>query len=481
MLTIEEYTKHDGLGLAALVEAGEVSAEELLQTALKAIEMLNPTINAVARTIPDGAAAIAAGLPKGPFTGVPFLTKELIPHAKGVTCDFGSRLAAGLVAPNDSELMARFRRAGFVHCGTTNSPELGYSPTTENKIRGPVHNPWGLAHSAGGSSGGGAASVSSGMVPVAHASDGGGSIRIPASCNGLVGLKTSRDRVPSGPDAGDPLCGLAVQFVVSRSVRDSAAALDAVAGADPGATGMPVPPDRSFLESIATPPRRLRIAWTAQPTSGTTPDPDSVAAVQGAVALLRSLGHTVIEEAPQFDWEAFLGQIHIIWTSSTAFLVDLLSMITGRKPGLDTLEAVTLACYEEGKRHSAAELIRAIEYGNKISRLYGAFFETVDILVTPTMGRPPALLGDLNQDRAGLSAMDWTRQVFSYSPFTPVFNTTGQPAISLPLYWTASGLPLGVQFATKMGGEALLLQLAAEIEAAQPWAGCKPPVHASTL
>jgi amidase len=481
MLSIDEYTKLDGLDLAALVATREVSAEELLQTALAAIEKLNPTINAVCRTIPDGAAAIAEGLPKGSFTGVPLLTKELIPHAKGVRCDFGSRLAEGLVAQHDSELMARFRRAGFVHCGTTNAPELGYSPTTENKLYGPVRNPWGLAHSAGGSSGGAAAAVASGIVPIAHASDGGGSIRIPASCNGLVGLKTSRDRVPAGPDTGDPLCGLAVEFVVSRSVRDSAAALDAVAGADPGATGMPVPPDRSFLETIATPPRRLRIAWTAYPTSGATPDPDSVAALEGAVALLQSLGHTVVEESPRFDWEEFLGQIHIIWTSSTNFMVDLLSMVMGRQPGPDTLEAVTLACYEDGKRYSAAQLIRAIEYGNGISRLYGAFFETIDILVTPTMGRPPALLGELNQDRAGLSAMDWTRQVFSYSPFTPVFNTTGQPAISLPLYWTQSGLPLGVQFATKIGGEALLLQLAAEIEAAQPWAGRRPPVHAATI
>jgi amidase len=339
MLNNEEYAARDGLGLAALVASGDVTADELMQTALAAIERLNSKINAVCRTLPDGAAAIKKGLPKGPFTGVPFLTKELIPHAKGVRCDAGSRLAEGLVAPHDSSLMTRFRQAGFVHLGGTQTPELGYSPTTENKLFGPVYNPWSLAHSAGGSSGGAAAAVAAGIVPIAHASDGGGSIRVPASCNGLVGLKPSRDRVPSGPDMADPLCGLAVEFAVARSVRDVAALLDAVSGSDPGAPGLPVTPPQPFLSLAATPPGRLRIAWTTRTTDGNAVHSECTAAVEKTVKILELLGHTVVEDAPRFDWETYLRLTHIIWTAFTVSFADALSGATGRKPGPDTLEA----------------------------------------------------------------------------------------------------------------------------------------------
>jgi amidase len=480
MLSIEEYAARDGLGLAALVASGDVTPSELLETAVAAIARLNPTINSVCRTLPDGPSAIAAGLPKGPFTGVPFLTKELIPHAKGVRCDAGSRLAEGLIAPHDSELMARFRRAGFVHAGTTQSPELGYSPTTENKLFGPVRNPWNIAHSAGGSSGGAGASVAAGIVPIAHASDGGGSIRIPAACDGLVGLKPSRDRTPSGPDMTDPLCGLAIEFAVTRSVRDAAALLDAVAGADVGAPGLPVPPPQPFLTLAGLPPPRLRIAWTTKNAGGESAHPDCVAAVEHTAALLESLGHIVTEDAPRFDWDEFLDKVHVIWTAFTVEFADALAGATGRKPGPDTLEAVTLACYEDGKRYSAGDLVRSISHGNMVARLVGQFFEGVDVLVTPTVARPPVKLGEIDQDRAGLSAMGWTRQVFGYCPFTPLFNTTGQPAISLPLHMTADGLPVGVQFAARLGEEATLLQLAAQIEAARPWAGRRPPVHVTT-
>jgi amidase len=477
MLNIEEYTARDGLGLAALVASGDVTPHELMQTSLAAIERLNPKINAVCRTLSDGATAIKEGLPIGPFTGVPFLTKELIPHAKGVRCDAGSRLAEGLEASHDSSLMARFRLAGFVHIGNTQTPELGYSPTTENKLFGPVHNPWNLAHSAGGSSGGAAAAVAAGIVPIAHASDGGGSIRIPASCNGLVGLKPSRDRVPSGPDMADPLCGLAVEFAVARSVRDVAALLDAVSGADLGAPGLPVPPRHPFLSLSARPPERLRVAWTTRTTDGKAVHPECTTAVEQTVKLLESLGHIVVEDMPSFDWETYLKLTHIIWTAFTVSFADTLSAATGRKPGPDTLEAVTLACYEDGKRYSAMDLINAMAYGNVVTRKVAQFFEGFDVLVSPTAARPPVRLGEIDQDRAGLSALDWTRQVFSYCPFTLLFNTTGQPAISLPTHWTADGLPVGVQFAARLGEEATLLQLAAQVEGAQPWMGRHPPTH----
>jgi amidase len=275
MISLSDYTALDGLGLAELVARKQVKPEELTTTALAAIEKVNPKVNAVLQTLPTQAEAeIRSGLPQGPFTGVPFLIKELVLHAKSVRCDMGSKFAQGYVPSADTELMARFRRAGLVLLGTTQTPELGYNPTTETVLFGPVRNPWDLTRSAGGSSGGAGAAVAAGIVPVAHASDGGGSIRIPASCDGLVGLKPSRDRIPSGPDYGDLLCGLACEFAVTRSVRDAAALLDAVAGADVGAPGLPVPPIRPYREEAAILPGRLRIAWTTTPASGAKIDPE---------------------------------------------------------------------------------------------------------------------------------------------------------------------------------------------------------------
>ncbi len=315
MLSLQDYTSHDGLGLADLVARKEVKPEELLEAALSAVEKVNPKINAVLQTLPDQArAAIRQGLPQGPFQGVPFLIKELVLHAKNVRCDMGSRLAQGMMPPEDTELMARFRRAGLLLAGTTQTPELGYNPTTETVLFGPVHNPWDLGRSAGGSSGGSGAAVAAGIVPIAHANDGGGSIRIPASCDGLVGLKPTRDRTPTGPDYSDPLCGLAIEFVVTRSVRDAAALLDAVAGPDVGAPSHPVPPARPWREAIGAKVKPMRIAWTVTPASGQRVDPECEKAVHETVRTLKELGHTVFEDAPRYDWDTFLKNVHVIWT-----------------------------------------------------------------------------------------------------------------------------------------------------------------------
>jgi amidase len=480
MISLKDYTAHDGLGLAELVARKEVTPDELGAAAFEAVAKVNPRINAVLHTIPKEAAAeIRAGLPRGPFTGVPFLIKEIVLHAKGVRCEMGSKLAQGYVPDADTELMARFRRAGFVLAGTTQTPEFGYNPTTETRAFGPVHNPWNLGHSPGGSSGGSGAAVAAGIVPIAHANDGGGSIRIPASCNGLVGLKPSRDRIPSGPDYGDLLCGLACEFALTRSVRDAAALLDAVAGPDPGAPGHPVPPARPYREQIGTPPSRLRIAWTTTPASGAKIDPECEKAVHETVRLLESLGHTLIEDRPRYDWDAFLENVNVIWGAFGVASIDFASAMTGRKPGPDNLEAVTLASYEDGKRYSAIDLLNAMTHCNLVSRQVGPFFEKVDVLVTPTIARQPAPLGELNQNREGMRAMEWTRQIFSYVPFTPLFNVTGQPAISLPLHWSADGLPVGVQIAGRFGDEATLLRLAAQLEQARPWAAKRPPIHAA--
>jgi amidase len=481
MISLSDYSSYDGLGLADLVARKEVSPKELVEAAVEAIAKLNPKLNAVLQTLPELATAeIRDGLPAGPFTGVPFLIKEILLHAKNVRCDMGSKLAQGFIAPDDTELMARFRRAGLVLVGTTQTPELGYNPTTEATLFGPVHNPWNLGHSAGGSSGGSGAAVAAGIVPIAHASDGGGSIRIPASCNGLVGLKPTRDRVPTGPDYADPLCGLAGEFAVTRSVRDAAALLDAVAGPDVGAPGHPVPPGRPYRDEVGAAPGRLRIAWTATPASGEKIDPECVKAVHETVKLLENLGHTLIEDAPSYDWDLFLENVHVIWTTFTASAVDMLAAGFNRKPGLDNLEAVTLACYEDGKRYSAVDLLNAMAHGNMISRQVGAFFDRVDLLVTPTTARPPAPLGELDQNRAGMTAKEWTRQVFTYVPFTPLFNSTGQPAISLPLHWTPEGLPVGVQFAGRFGDESSLIRIASQLEQARPWSGKRPSIHART-
>jgi amidase len=480
MISLKDYTAHDGLGLAELVARKEVTPDELGAAAFEAVAKVNPRINAVLHTIPKEAAAeIRAGLPRGPFTGVPFLIKEIVLHAKGVRCEMGSKLAQGYVPDADTELMARFRRAGFVLAGTTQTPEFGYNPTTETRAFGPVHNPWNLGHSPGGSSGGSGAAVAAGIVPIAHANDGGGSIRIPASCNGLVGLKPSRDRIPSGPDYGDLLCGLACEFALTRSVRDAAALLDAVAGPDAGAPGHPVPPVHPYREQIRTPPSRLRIAWTTTPASGAKIDPECEKAVHETVRLLESLGHTLIEDRPRYDWDAFLENVNVIWGAFGVASIDFASAMTGRKPGPDNLEAVTLASYEDGKRYSAIDLLNAMTHCNLVSRQVGPFFEKVDVLVTPTIARQPAPLGELNQNREGMRAMEWTRQLFSYVPFTPLFNVTGQPAISLPLHWSAEGLPVGVQIAGRFGDEATLLRLAAQLEQARPWAAKRPPIHAA--
>jgi amidase len=472
VISASDYSSRDGLGLAELVAKKEVTEKELADAALRAAERVNPQLNAVLQTF----APQAHGA--GPFAGVPFLIKELVLHAKGVRCDSGSRLAQGFVPSEDTELMARFRRAGLALVGTTQTPELGYNPTTETKLFGPVHNPWDTTRSAGGSSGGSGAAVAAGIVPIAHANDGGGSIRIPASCNGLVGLKPSRDRIPTGPDYADPLCGLAVEFVVTRSVRDAAALLDAVAGADVGAPSHPPQPARPYRQEVGAKPSRLRIAWTDRPASGAKVEAECEKAVHDTARLLESLGHTVVEDAPRFDWEAFLVNVHVIWTAFTVLSADGAAAALGRKPGPDNLEAVTLACYEDGRRYSANDLLVSLAHQNLVSRQVGRFFEQYDVLVTPTIAALPAKLGELDQDRKGMTAMEWTRQVFAYCPFTPLFNTTGQPAMSLPLHWSASGLPVGVQIAARFADEATLFRLASQLEEAKPWAGKRPKVFA---
>ena len=430
MLSLQDYTSHDGLGLAELVARKEVKPEELLEAALSAVEKVNPKINAVLQTLPDQArAAIRQGLPQGPFHGVPFLIKELVLHAKNVRCDMGSRLAQGLVPPEDTELMARFRRAGLLLAGTTQTPELGYNPTTETVLFGPVHNPWDLGRSAGGSSGG-----SGGGGGGGHRADRArqrrrrldphpGLVRRPRRPEAYA--RPHADRTGLRRPALRPR--LRVRGDAQRARRGRAARRRRRARrrrAEPsGAAGAPLP-----RRHRAPRPSRLRIAWTVTPASGQRSTPNARRPCTKRVRLLEGARPHAVEDAPRYDWDTFLENVHVIWTGFTVLSVEGVCAATGRKPGPDNLEAVTLACYEDGKRFSALDLLNSMAHGNTLSRQVGAFFEKVDVLVTPTIARPPAPLGELDQNRKGMTAMEWTRQVFGYVPFTPLFNSTGQPA-----------------------------------------------------
>lgn len=482
MIKLSEFADYDGLGLAELVKTGKVTPKELKDASLEAIEKLNPKINSVVTVLADEAEReIAAGLPEGPFKGVPFVVKELVLHAAGVPMNMGSRLAAGLTLPHDTELMARFRKAGLVTVATTATPEFGYNANTEPVVHGSTRNPWNTERSPGGSSGGSAASVSAGIVPLGHANDGGGSIRIPAACCGLVGLKPTRGRTPTGPDYGELLNGIAIEFALTRSVRDAAALLDAVAGPDPGCYAWAEPPGTPFLSQASVPPGRLRIAWMEKPLTGVPVDPECVEALRATVRLCEELGHEMVEAAPRIDVEAHGLATLRVWAANLANMMDTVSEFTGRTPSEQNLETASWACYRFGRSVSAPELLKALDIYAGVSRAVGAFFEQYDALLSPTAAHPPWPLGELNQNAPGITAEAWTNQVFTLCPFTNLFNTTGLPAISLPLAWSKDGLPIGIQFAGRFADEGTLLKLAAQLEEARPWRAKRPPVHVSAL
>jgi amidase len=463
-MRLSEYAGYDGLGLAELIASGDISAAEAAEAAGRVVAAKNPELKAVISTVADQPFQDGR-----PFSGVPFLIKELVLQAKGAFSRAGSRALPAVPAPADSNLMARFRAAGLHLIGTTQTPEMGYNATTEAAAFGPVHNPWKSGHSAGGSSGGSGAAVAAGFVPIAHANDGGGSIRIPASCNGLVGLKPSRDRTPTGPGAADPLFGHAIEFVVTRSVRDSAALLDCVAGPDLGAPHLIAPPERSYLASIRAPVRPLKVALVESSLLGQPIDPECAAAARNGAALLADMGHTIVECPLSFDFDEFAEHINVIWCALAGQFVAQTTRATGCAADREHFEAVTLTCADFGANTSALTVLAALDYVNRISRETAGAFEHFDVLLSSTLSLPPLPHGVLNQDDDQLSALDWTRRTFRYATNTPLFNSTGQPAISLPLSWAASGLPIGVQLAARMGEESLLLQLAAQLETACDW------------
>ncbi|HTO54492.1 MAG TPA: amidase family protein [Myxococcota bacterium] len=478
-----DLTWMDALGQAELVAKKVASPRELTEAAIARIEKLNPALNAVVTPLFEKARAQAAGdLPKGPFRGVPFLLKDLICATQGDPLYSGNRLmkAMNLTPPIDTNLAARYRAAGLVFLGKTATPEFGLTATSEALAYGPTKNPWDVTRSPGGSSGGSAAAVASGMVPAAHANDGGGSIRIPASANGIVGLKTSRGRISLGPLAGEGWNGLAGEHVVSRTVRDSAAFLDATEGYMAGDPYAAPKPERPFLSEVTRAPGKLRIgfmerspSWSPEPLH-----PDCVAAVRDAAKLLESLGHTLETKHPAAADDAAVAKtLHDIIIAQTAALLAIVEGTVGRPITPDELEVWTWELWQQGKKISALDFLSAVEWRNVLSRSFGEFYASgYDLLLTPTLGAPPLPLGTLTCAKGNYKAT-WDK-LLGFIPFTPMQNITGEPAISLPLYWNKANLPIGVQLVAPWGREDLLIRAAGQLEQARPWRDRRPPVHA---
>lgn len=466
----------DALAQADLVRRGEATATELVEAAIERIESVNPRLNAVVTPLFDRALAAARQpLPSSPLAGVPFLLKDLGAGIEGVRQTNGSRALRDHLATRTSPIVERYRRAGLIVVGRTSTPEFGNHSTTEPELFGPTLNPWDSAVTAGGSSGGSASAVAAGMVPAAHASDGAGSIRIPSSCCGLFGLKPTRGRVSRAP-IGEEIGGLNVQHAVTRTVRDSAALLDAICGPEPGDPWFATPPSRPFLEEVGVDPGRLRIAWTADPHLDNDVDPECAAAVRATAALLESLGHDVDEASPEFDGEVLVGPLVTIWAVGNVEDARDAERVLGRTLHQDELESTTWELVEFGKSRSAMDLADAVSALGRASRQIGEFFETYDAWVTPTLARPPMPLGVLNQSYGG--AAEWWRFDCSFNAWNPIANMTGQPAMSVPLHWSPGGLPIGTQVVGRYGQEGTLFRLAAQLEAARPWVGRVPPVFA---
>ena len=472
-MKLSEYTDLDATALAALIRTGEVGPEEVLHAATEALEAVQPSVNALVSGPFEAPLDHASD---GPFAGVPFALKDLIAHAAGVPTGSGSRLlGAGVPMPTDTHLVARFRRAGLATLGLTATPELGFNANTEPVATGSVRNPWDLQRSPGGSSGGSAALVASRALPVAHGNDGGGSLRIPAAACGLVGLKPSQGRTSPGPDYGDPLLGLGVEFVLTRSVRDCAGLLDAVHGYEPGDRYRLPDPARSYAEEASAGSRPLRIAIHTEPFSGHgAVDPRCVAAVESVGRTLEDLGHRVDRAAPELDAAAFDDANVVAWCSFLADGIDTISAALGLEPGPDTLEATTRACADLGRTLRASDIYAAERVFNVTRRAVGTFHQTYDLVLTPTMNVPNTEAGYLDADDEFLDARGWYDRIFSTAGFTALSNVTGNPAISLPLGMTEEGWPIGVQFVAPYADEATLIGLAGDLERALPWHDRRP-------
>ncbi|WP_242392972.1 amidase [Anaeromyxobacter oryzisoli] len=492
-MRLPEYDRLDALALADLVRRGEVTAAELLEAALERADARDPRLNAIVARHDEEARARARGpLPPGPLSGVPFLLKDLFTQWRGHPVTGSTRLLEGLVAPHDSDVVSRLLRAGVVIFGQTNTPELGIMAVTESALRGPARNPWNPEFSPGGSSGGSAAAVAARIVPAAHGNDGGGSLRIPASACGLFALKATRGRVSLGPTLGESLSGLVVEGVLTRSVRDSAALLDVLAGGAPGDPYLAPPPARPFLAEVGAAPGKLRVAFTRRSSAAREPPRVGGGGVERAARALAALGHEVTESAPDIPRDALVHAYLVALAAEVAADVALARRFSGRKRRAADLEPETATLEAAGRVLSAADLVEAEHEMHQVGRTLAAFLADHDVLVSPTTAQPAPRIGQLGARPLERLALRATARVpsravlerlfdaigsrsFEATGNTMLFNQTGQPAMSVPLHVTAAGLPLGVQIAARFGEEATLLRLAAQLEAAHPWADRLPP------
>jgi amidase len=471
----------DATAQAELVGSGEATPVELVEAAIARVEELNGELNAVIHPLFDEGREAAAGeLPDGPFRGVPFLLKDIGASLAGQPLHMGMEFLKRreFRAPLDTYLAQRFRDAGFVTIGKTNIPELGILPTTEPRAYGPSRNPWDTERSTGGSSGGAAAAVAAGMVPVAHANDGGGSIRIPASECGLVGLKPTRQRVSLGPLMGDTMSGLLIELVISKSVRDTAAILDAVHGPAPGDPYVAPAPARPYVEELEADPGKLRIALWTDPIGEVVPDPEVIAAARAAAEMLEGLGHAVepmpVEQLGELD---LIDSFMVRWGAGQAEILSQLGNVAGEPIGPDDVEPLTWALAEKGRADSAGAYLEAVSMHQLLTRAIAGIYESgIDLVLSPTLGEPPPPLGSF--DDSGPDPMAAIERAELTAIFTAALNATGQPAISLPLHWSDEGLPIGVQLAAAYGREDLLIRVAAQLEQAHPWAEQRPPLFA---
>jgi amidase len=474
MSLIDELALLDATAQAELVHRKQVTPLELVDAAIARIERLNPSFHAVVTPMFEIARDSALGLlPDGPFRGVPFLLKDLIASYTGVRMASGSLALKDFVPDHDSELVNRLKRAGLVIVGKANTSELGILPTTEPRLFGPSRNPWAPARTPGGSSGGSAVAVAAGMVPMAHGNDGGGSIRIPASCCGLFGMKPTRGRNPLGPDFGDIMSGLVAEHAITHSVRDSASLLDATAGPDVGDPYCAPLPMRPFLQEVGADPGKLRIAFTTTAPTGVPIHPDCVRAVEEAAKLCSELGHTVTEAAPSLDSKLLVESFMALWSAGVSE-IEGVALVTGRKQTPDQYEELTWGLAEKGRAISAASYLLAVNALQSITRQVAQFFLEYDVWLTPTLAEPPLTLGSLDARRD--NPLYGIERALAWIPFTPICNATGQPAMSVPLHWNTEGLPIGTHFVARFGEESTLFRLAAQLEEALPWQRRRPLV-----
>ena len=491
-MRIEDYQNYDATGLAELIASGQVTAQELNQTAMAVMEQLNPKINAVVYTMFDESKAAAdSEALAGPFKGVPFLLKDLGVAVAGHPSSYSSHFSQDYTPDYDSIITERFKKAGLNILGKTNAPEFGILGVTESRLRGVCRNPWNLNLTSGGSSGGAAAAVAARIVPVAHADDGGGSIRIPASACGLVGLKPTRGRVPLGPGKTESWLGLVSSFVVTRSVRDAAAVLDAVAGPEVGAPYFAPPTETPYAEEIKKPRQNIKIAYSTDSILGRETDPECKRAVETTAQLCQELGHEVVPAAPQLDVESLRWAYFVIVASSVATDIERLASLLNKKVERKHFEDTTWFLYLLGHQCSAVELQQAIQIARECGESLARFFQKHDLWLTPTLAHPPSPVGLMELgflDRLGIRLLDrvplkpimmqalkmMAKDGLEKTPNTQIFNLSGTPAISLPVYETKEHLPIGVQFAGAMGREDLLLNLAQQLEKVSHWLERKP-------